>query len=79
MYYFHMTVFVSLYWPLPFIVNVLVLNKPFIIKRLGPKGLKLCSYVEKCVKLKNQSLKKSADTQKCYAQRYTIGVGNMSK
>ena len=29
-----------------------------LIKWLRPKGLKVCSYVEKCVKFKNQTLKK---------------------
>ena len=32
--YFHMTVFVCLYWPLPFIENVFVLNKSFVICNL---------------------------------------------
>ena len=45
-------------------------------KWLRPKGLKVCSYVEKYAELKNQTLKKSAGTQKCYAQRNTPGVGN---
>ena len=29
-----------------------------LIKWLRPKGLKVCSYVEKCAKFKNQTLKK---------------------
>ena len=33
--------------------------------------IKVCSYVEKCVEFKNQTLKKSAGTQKGYAQRNT--------
>ena len=33
----------------------------------------MCSYVEKCAEFKNQTLKKSAGTQKCYAQRNTQG------
>ena len=33
----------------------------------------MCSYVEKCAKFKNQTLKRSAGTQKCYAQRNTPG------
>ena len=33
----------------------------------------------KFAELKNQTLKKSAGTQKCYAQRNTPGVGNFSK
>ena len=42
------------------------------------KGLKLCSYVEKNAEFKNQTLKKSAGTQKCYEQGNTPGVGNFS-
>ena len=42
------------------------------------KGSKVCSYVEKYAKLKNQTLKKSAGTQKFYVQRNTPGVGNFS-
>ena len=38
-----------------------------LIRWLRPKGLKLCSYVEKCAKFKIQTLKKSAGTQNCYA------------
>ena len=49
-----------------------------LIKWLRPKGLKVCSYVEKYAEFKNQTLKKSAGTQKCYAQRNTPGVGNIS-
>ena len=33
----------------------------------------MCSYVEKCAEFKNQNLKKSAGTQKCYAQLNTPG------
>ena len=50
-----------------------------LIKWLNPKGLKVCSYVEKYTKFKNQTLKKSAGTLKCYAQRNTPGVCNISK
>ena len=50
-----------------------------LIKWLRPKGLKVCSYVEKCAELKKQTLKKSAGTQKCYAQRNTPGMCNISK
>ena len=46
---------------------------------LRPKGLKVCSYGEKCAEFKNQTLKKSAGTQKCYAERNTPGVCNISK
>ena len=58
----------------------LVVREPAIllIKWLRPKGLKMCSYVEKYAEFKNQTLKKSAGTQKCYAQRNTPGVGNFS-
>ena len=44
-----------------------------LIKWLRPKGLKVCSYVEKSAEFKNQTLKKLAGTQKCYAQRNTPG------
>ena len=51
----------------------LIVREPVIglIKWLRPKGLKVCSYVEKCAELKNQTLKKTAGTKKCYAQRNT--------
>ena len=39
----------------------------------------MCSYVEKYAEFQNQTLKKSTGTQKCYAQRNTPGVGNISK
>ena len=57
-----------------------IVREPVIglIKWLRQKGLKVCSYVEKCAELKTQTLKKSAGTQKCYAQRNTPGVGNFS-
>ena len=44
-----------------------------LVKWLRPKGLKVCSYVEKCAEFKNQTLKKSAGTQKGYGQRNTPG------
>ena len=44
-----------------------------LIKWFRPKGLKVCSYVEKCAEFKNLTLKKSAGTQKCYVQRNTPG------
>ena len=50
-----------------------------LIKWLRPKGLKVCSYVEKCPEFKNQTLKKSAGTQKCYAQWNAPGVCHISK
>ena len=49
-----------------------------LIKWMRPKGVKVCSYVEKYAELKNQTLKKSACTQKCYAQWNTPWVGNFS-
>ena len=57
-----------------------IVREPVIglIKWLRPKGLKVCSYVEKNAEFKNQTLKKSAGAQKCYAQRNTSGVGNFS-
>ena len=51
---------------------IVLVGEPVIglIKWLRPKGLKVCSYVEKCAEIKNQIFKKkSAGTQKCYAQR----------
>ena len=50
-----------------------------LIKWLRPKGLKVYSYVERCAEFKNQALKKSAGTQKCYAQRNTLEICNISK
>ena len=50
-----------------------------LIKWLGPKGVKVCSYIEKCAEFKYQTLKKMVGTQKCYAQLNTPGVGNFSK
>ena len=41
--------------------------------------LKVCTYAEKCAEFKNQTLKKSAGTQKCYAQRNTPRVCSISK
>ena len=49
-----------------------------LIKWLRPKGLKVYSYEEKYAEFKNQTLKKSPGTQKCYAQRNTPRVGNFS-
>ena len=49
-----------------------------LIKWLRSKDLRVCSYEEKYAEFKNQTLKKSAGTQKCYAQRNTPGVGNFS-
>ena len=49
-----------------------------LIKWSRPKGLKVCSYVEKCAEFKNKTLKKSAGTQKRYVQRNTPGVGSFS-
>ena len=48
------------------------------IKWLRPKGLKVCSYVESELNSKIKLLKKSAGTQKCYAQRNTPGICNIS-
>ena len=49
-----------------------------LIKWLRPKGLKVCSYIEKNAEFKNQTLKKLVGTQKCFARRNTPGVGNFS-
>ena len=61
--------------------HIVLVQEPLIglIKWLRPKGLKVCSYVEKCAEFKNQTLKKMAGTQKCYAQLNTPGVCNISK
>ena len=62
--------------------TLLVVREPVIglIKWLRPKGLKVCSYVEKCTEFKKiKLLQKSAGTQKCYAQRNTPRVCNISK
>ena len=58
----------------------IIVREPAIllIKWLRPKGLKVCSYIEKYAEFKNQTLKKSVGTQKCYARRNTTGVGNFS-
>ena len=50
-----------------------------LTKWLRPKGLKVCSYAEKCAEFKNQTLKKLAGTQRCYAQWNTPGLCNISK
>ena len=44
---------------LAFHTESMLVQEPVIglIKWLGSKGLKVCSYVEKCAKLKNQTLK----------------------
>ena len=44
-----------------------------LIKWLRTKWLKVCSYVEKFAEFKNQTLKISPGTQRCYAQRNTPG------
>ena len=40
---------------------IVLVGEPVIglIKWLRPKGLKVCSYVEKCAEIKNQILKKN--------------------
>ena len=62
------------------LVFTVIVREPVIglIKWLRLKGLKECSYVEKCAEFKNQTLKKSAGTQKCYVQQNTPGVCNIS-
>ena len=54
---------------------LILVREPVIglIKWLRPKGLKVCSYVEKCAEFKNQTLKKSAGTQTCYVQQNIPG------
>ena len=63
--------------------GVMLVREPAIllIKCLRPKGLKVCSYVEKYAEFKNQTLKKSAGTQKFCGRRNTPPpppVGNFS-
>ena len=60
--------------------NILV-REPAIglIKWLRPKGLKVCSYIEKYAQFKNQTLTKSAGTQTCYLQRMIPGVTPITK
>ena len=45
--------------------RAVIVQEPVIglIKWLRPKGLNVCSYVEKCAEFKNQTLIKSACTQ----------------
>ena len=63
-----------------FMEQTQIVQEPAIllIKWLRPKGLKVCSYEEKYAELKNQTLKKLAGSQKCYAQWNIPGVGNFS-
>ena len=51
-------------------MSILIVGEPVIglINWLRPKGLKMCSYLEKCANSKIKLLKISAGTQKCYAQ-----------
>ena len=60
-----------------FTYYIVIVREPAIllIKWLRPKGLKVCSYVVKYAEFKNQTLKKSAGTQKCYARRNIPGGG----
>ena len=45
-----------------------------LIKWLRPKGLKVCSYIEKCAEIKNQTLKKfSWYTKVLCATEYSRG------
>ena len=50
-----------------------------LIMWLGPKGLKVCCYVEKCVDLKNQTLKKLGLYTKVLCAAEYPGVGNILK
>ena len=47
--------------------------------RLRPKGLKVCSYVEKCAEFKNQTLKKIGWYTKVLCATDAPGVCNISK
>ena len=53
--------FLAFFENVPFVTLTLIVREPVIglIKWLRPKGLKVCSYVEKCAKSKNQTLKKN--------------------
>ena len=64
-------------WGMAFHPDKCIVGDPAIplIKWLRPKGLKVCSYVGKYAEFKNQTLKKLAGTQKCYARRNTPGGG----
>ena len=46
---------------------------------VGPKGLKVCCYVEKCVDFKNQTLKKLGLYTKVLCATEYPRVGNISK
>ena len=50
-----------------------------LIKWLRPKGLKMCSYVEKCAEFKNQTLTKIGSYSKVLCSTEYPGVGNVSK
>ena len=57
--------------------DVIVVQEPVIglIKWLRPKGLKVCSYVEKCAEFKNQTLKKIGwYTKVLCATEYPLGI-----
>ena len=46
-----------------------------LIKWLRPKGLKVCSYVEKCAKFKSQTLKKRLVHKSSMCNRIPGGGG----
>ena len=58
-----------------------IVQEPVIglIKWLRPKGVKVCSYVEKCAKFKNQTLKKIGLYIKILCAMEYPGVGIFSK
>ena len=58
-----------------------IVREPVIglIKWLRPKGLKVCSYVEKCAEFKNQTLEKIGWYTKVLCTKEYPGVCNISK
>ena len=50
-----------------------------LIKWFRPKGLKVCSFVEKCAEFKNQTLKKIGRYTKVLCATEYPGVCNISK
>ena len=63
-----------------FVSRIHIVREPVIglIKWLRPNGLTVCSYVDKCALFKNQTLKKSACSQKCYVQWNITAICTLS-
>ena len=68
-----------------FLVTSIIVRVPIIglIKWLRSKGLKVCSYVEKCAEFKNQTFKQIGWYTKMFAQRnnprYAISQNSAKK